>query len=183
MRVISGTARGLKLVTPEGLSTRPTLDRVKEALFSMVAPQLRGAAVLDLFAGSGALGIEALSRGAERAVFVDSSKDARAAVLKNLENSRLYEKSRIESGDALGFLSSCTDSFDLIFMDPPYEAGLYEAVLRLIAEKGLLAPDGIISVEWDETMGEPDFPGCFIRERDRHYGRVHITLLKTETRR
>lgn len=177
MRVISGTARGLRLVSPPGLDTRPTLDRVKEALFSMLAPRLRGAAVLDLFAGSGALGIEALSRGSESAVFVDSSKDAEAAVKKNLENSRLGGKARFVTGDALKFLGSCKDSFDVIFMDPPYGGGLYEKVLSLIGERGLLSPTGVISVEWDEGIGEPVFPDCFVRDRDRRYGRVHITLL------
>lgn len=185
MRVISGTARGLKLISPEGLDTRPTLDRVKEALFSMLAPRLRGAVVLDLFAGSGALGLEALSRGSERAVFADNSKEARAAVLKNLEKARLSHKADFVYGDAVSFLRSCTESFDLIFMDPPYEGGLYEKTLELIAERGLLSPDGIIYVEWDEGVGEPDFPDCFIREKDRHYGRVHITLLchKSDTER
>ena len=177
MRVISGSARGLKLISPPGLDTRPTLDRVKEALFSMLAPELRGAAVLDLFAGSGALGIEALSRGSESAVFVDSSKEAEAAVRKNLENSRLGGKARFVGGDALKFLGSCKDSFDVIFMDPPYSGGLYEKVLTLIAEKELLSPGGVISVEWDEDVGEPEFPACFERSRDRRYGRVHITLL------
>lgn len=178
MRVISGSARGLKLISPPGLDTRPTLDRVKEALFSMLTPVLRGAAVLDLFAGSGALGIEALSRGSDSAVFVDNSKEAEAAVRKNLENSRFGEKARFVGGDALSFLNSCKDSFDVIFMDPPYGGGLYEKVLTLIDEKGLLSPDGVISVEWDEGVGEPRFPDCYVRSRDRRYGRVHITLLR-----
>ncbi|MGN1098239.1 MAG: 16S rRNA (guanine(966)-N(2))-methyltransferase RsmD [Clostridia bacterium] len=178
MRVISGTARGLKLISPEGLDTRPTLDRVKEALFSMLTPYIRGAAVLDLFAGSGALGIEALSRGAERSVFVDNSRAAEAAVRTNLEKSRLAEKSRFVFRNALDYLSGCGDSFSLIFMDPPYLGGLYEKALLLIAEKDVLSKDGIIAVEWDDGVGEPAFPDCYIREKERRYGRVHITLLR-----
>ena len=180
MRVISGSARGLKLISPPGLDTRPTLDRVKEALFSMLTPVIRGAAVLDLFAGSGALGIEALSRGSESAVFVDNSREAEATVRKNLDNSRFADRARFVSGDALKFLSSCNDNFDVIFMDPPYGGGLYEKVLILIAERGLLSPDGVISVEWDEDIGEPCFPDCYVRSRDRRYGRVHITLLRPQ---
>ena len=183
MRVISGSARGLKLASPEGLDTRPTLDRVKEALFSILAPELRGAAVLDLFAGSGALGIEALSRGGERAVFVDKSAAAREIIAKNLEASRLRQRARVVAGDALDYLRGCGDSFDIIFLDPPYGGGLYERALGLIAEKRLLAAGGAAAVEWDEAGGEPDFPKEFAREKDRRYGRVRITVLRLKDER
>ncbi len=180
MRVISGTARGLKLVSPPGLDTRPTLDRVKEALFSMLEPMLRGAAVLDLFAGSGALGVEALSRGAERAVFVDSSASARDAVYKNLANARLAGRAEVEYGDALKYLGSCRDKFDIIFMDPPYGGGLYERALTLILERGLLSPGGVVAAEWDDGAGGAVFPPGFERFKDKRYGRVHITILRGE---
>lgn len=178
MRVVSGSARGLKIVAPEGVDTRPTLDRVKEALFSMLTPYVRGAAALDLFAGSGALGIEALSRGAEKAVFVDNSFAALSAAKTNAERAKLSEKSRFELKSSLDYLSLCREEFSLIFIDPPYGGGLYEKALSLIAEKGVLKKDGIICVEWDDGVGEPNFPECFFRERDRRYGRVHITLLR-----
>lgn len=177
MRVISGTARGLKLTSPEGMNTRPTLDRVKEALFSMLSPYIYGAAVLDIFAGSGALGIEALSRGAERAVFVDSAKAAETAVRANLEKSRLTGKAVFVRSDASAYLGACRESFSLIFMDPPYGGGLYEAALKLIGERNLLAEGGIIAVEWDDEVHCPAFPPCYERVKDRKYGRVHITLL------
>lgn len=178
MRVISGSARGLKLTAPAGLDTRPTLDRVKEALFNILASELRGARVLDLFAGSGALGIEALSRGGESAVFVDSSPAAREAILKNLTNSRLRDRAEIAASDALDYLRRCGKSFDLIFLDPPYSGGLYEEALSLIAREMLLSPGGAVVAEWDEAGGEPGFPPDFVREKDRHYGRVRITILR-----
>ena len=178
MRVISGSARGLKLISPTGLDTRPTLDRVKEALFSMLTPELRDARVLDLFAGSGALGVEALSRGSAEAVFVDNSPEARAAAAKNLENARLTGRAKVVPGDALKFLASQNEPFDIIFLDPPYGGGLYGKALGLVAERELLSPDGVIAVEWDGAVETPEFPPCFARERDRRYGRVNITLLR-----
>ncbi len=181
MRVISGSARGSKLVSPEGMNTRPTLDRVKEALFNMLAPYISAAAALDAFAGSGALGIEALSRGAESAVFVDSAAAAETAVRRNLEKTRLAGRASIVRGDTLGYLNSCGKIFSLILLDPPYGGGLYEAVLKLIAEKNLLSAGGVIAAEWDEDIHVPDFPPCFERFRDKKYGRVHITLLRKPT--
>lgn len=178
MRVISGSARGLKLTAPAGLDTRPTLDRVKEALFNILAPELRGARVLDLFAGSGALGIEALSRGGDGAVFVDSAGAARDAVKKNLAAARLEDRAEIVAGDALDYLRRCGGKFDLIFLDPPYGGGLYEKALGLIAGRGLLAPGGAVAAEWDDTVDEPFFPPAFAREKDRRYGRVRLTILR-----
>ncbi len=182
MRVISGSARGLNLISPEGQSTRPTLDRVKEALFSMLQPYVIDAAVLDLFAGSGALGIEALSRGAEKAVFVDSSREASEAVRRNLEKSRLSDRAELVTGDYTSYLNRCKESFSLILLDPPYGGGYYETALGLIAEKGLLSKDGIIAAEWDEAVHTPVFPPCYESIRDRKYGRVHISLLVAKRR-
>ena len=144
----------------------------------MLASELRGARVLDLFAGSGALGIEALSRGGESAVFVDSSPKALDAVRQNLANSRLSSRARVIGGDSIGYLRSCGEVYDLIFLDPPYSGGLYEKALALIAEKGLLSSGGGVVAEWDEAGGEPCFPPQFVRERDRRYGRVRITILR-----
>ncbi len=177
MRVISGSAKGLKLISPEGLDTRPTLDRVKEALFSMLIPYIGGAAVLDAFAGSGALGIEALSRGAQRAVFLDISKKARDAVITNLEKAGLSDRAQVLLKDTWVYLGSARESFSLIFIDPPYGGGIYEKTLSLIRGRRLLSDGGVIAVEWDENVHVPDFPPEFVRVRDRRYGRVHITLL------
>lgn len=178
MRVISGTARGLRLVSPPGEDTRPTLDRVKEALFSMLTPYVRGARVLDLFAGSGALGIEALSRGAQRAVFVDKSREAEAAVRANLEKARLADRAELRRCDALGYLASASESFSLVFLDPPYESGLYDKAVSEITRRGLLVPGGIVAAEWDAPIGPPKAPPELEPVRDRRYGRVNITLFR-----
>ncbi len=178
MRVISGSARGLKLISPPGNDTRPTLDRVKEALFSMLTPVLRDSRVLDLFAGSGALGIEALSRGAAEAVFVDNSKAAEAAVRTNIQKARMEEKATFISKNALDYLSECKREFSIIFMDPPYRGGLYEKSCGLIFRHSLLQKGGVIAVEWDEDAGKPVFPDQFVREKDKRYGRVHLTVLR-----
>lgn len=177
MRVISGTARGLKLTAPEGMDTRPTLDRVKEALFSMLTPYIIDAKILDMFAGSGALGIEALSRGGASAVFLDNAKSGEKAVIANLEKARLKDKAVVKNTDALDFLKHTDEKFSLIFIDPPYGGGLYEKALDLIVKRDLLAKDGVIAVEWDMDVHEPVFTQKLVRFKDRSYGRVHITLL------
>ena len=132
MRVISGSARGLKLVSPEGIKTRPTLDRVKEALFSMLYPYLSGALILDLFAGSGALGIEALSRGADKSYFIDNSGEAISCIKSNISAAKFAEASVVIKTDAIEFLKNCNQKFDIIFLDPPYANGLYENAINLI---------------------------------------------------
>ena len=124
MRVITGTARSKKLVTPKGLDVRPTTDMVKEAVFSAVQFEIEGATVLDLFAGSGQIGIEALSRGANSAVFLDKSRDSIAAVKENLKNTELMDKATVLQMDSLAFLQSTQQKFDFIFIDPPYEQGI-----------------------------------------------------------
>ena len=121
MRVIAGSARGVKLATlPGGDVTRPTQDRVKEGMFSAVQFLLEGARVLDLFAGSGQLGIEALSRGAARCVFIDENRAACAVVRQNLKAAGLYEKASVAESSAERYLAACRESFDLILLDPPY---------------------------------------------------------------
>ena len=178
MRVISGNARGLKLVSPAGVDTRPTLDRVKEAVFSMIFPYINDATVLDLFAGSGALGIEALSRGALSAVFVDCSDDALRCIKKNVESARMADTSYIVKKDALSYLNSCDTKFDIIFLDPPYTKGLYVPVLKSVCENNILAEDGIIVAEWDAETGFTDKLFGFECVKSKQYGRVGITVLK-----
>ena len=128
MRVITGSARGRRLKEIQGLETRPTTDRVKEALFSVIQFDIEGRRVLDLFAGTGQLGIEALSRGADSAVFVEQRKDALQAVRENLETCGLSDRARVVSGDAMSYLKS-GEKFDLIFLDSPYASGLLEQAL------------------------------------------------------
>lgn len=178
MRVISGTARGLKLLSLEGLDTRPTLDRVKEALFSMLIPYLNHAAVLDLFAGSGALGIEALSRGSSEAVFVEMNSQAMDIVKKNVTSARFTDKSAFHQQNALDYLSRCSHkAFDIIFIDPPYKDGLYEKCLELIHKNSLIDKEGVIVLEWDNALSRPIVPDCYEILKERRYGRVMVTLL------
>lgn len=149
MRVIAGTARRLQLKTLEGLDTRPTTDRIKETLFNMIADGLYGCVFLDLFAGSGGIGIEALSRGAKRAVFVEKNPKAMACVRENLSHTRLSERAETMQTDALIALSRLSEreSFDYIYLDPPYGKGLERRVLEHLADTSLLAEDGVIIIE------------------------------------
>lgn len=177
MRVISGTARGLKLKSLDGLDTRPTLDRVKEALFSMLTPYIYDACVLDLFAGSGALGIEALSRGSKSVSFVDSSPLAMDVVRENVEKANLSSKASFHTKKSEDYLKSSSEKFDLVFLDPPYNGNLYYASLSLLSNNGLLFEDGVVCLEWDSELSRPDIPPCYEILKERRYGRVMVTLL------
>ncbi len=176
MRVISGSLRGLKLKSPEGLDTRPTLDRVKEALFSMLFDRFSDAFVLDLFAGSGALGIEALSRGAAHCTFVDSGREAVDAVKSNIEKARLEDRSKIVFEDSVSFLKKATAPFDIIFLDPPYKAGLYGEVLKTVRENRLLKDGGALVAECESTM-KLDTEGYTVL-KDKKYGKVRLYVLE-----
>jgi len=178
VRVISGKARGLNLYSPEGNDTRPTLDRVKEALFSMLLPYIQEAKVLDLFAGSGALGIEALSRGAYKAYFIDDSDKAIECVRKNVSISKFQEESVILKKTAEDFLNTTDEKFDIIFIDPPYSKGLYSDVLRSIYEYNVLSDEGLIVVEWDFDIGFTNEIEFFSVLKEKKYGRVGVTLLR-----
>lgn len=136
MRVIAGTARSLKLKTIEGLDTRPTTDRIKETLFNMLQTDIHGAAVLDLFSGSGAIAIEALSRGAKEAVLVENSKAACACIRENLAHTHLSEKAVVMECDCLTAVNRLAghESFDIIFMDPPYGKGYEKVILEKLAD-------------------------------------------------
>ena len=150
MRVIAGSARRLLLKAPDGMDTRPTADRVKESLFNMLNPDLYGCAFLDLFSGSGAIGIEALSRGAQRAVLVDASMECAGIIKQNLEITRLGENAEIINEDvyaAIERLGRRGDKFDIIFMDPPYAAGYYVPVMEAIKKADILAAEGYIVAE------------------------------------
>lgn len=178
LRVIAGSARGKKLLSPEGMDIRPTLDRVKESVFNMIAFDLPDADVLDLFCGSGALGIEALSRGAKHAVMVDSSNKSLAVTAENLSATRLKESAELICSDSIRYLETTTKTFDIILIDPPYKAGLYEDVLSLIHRKNLLRPEGTIIVE-SAHDDPPEIPvGMFSVVREKKYGKVKILLIK-----
>lgn len=179
MRVITGTARGTNLKAPDGILTRPTADRVKQALFNIIQYDIAGEA-LDLFAGSGQLGIEALSRGATRAVFVDERAEALAVVRENLRRTHLTEKAEIVRGDYLTYLSGCKKRFRLIFLDPPYAEKYLENAIKRISEIDILAEGGIIVSERpaDKPLVD-DFSGL-VRSKDYIYGKTAITLFRRE---
>lgn len=183
MRVISGTARGKKLTSLEGLETRPTLDRVKEALFNIIQFDIKNADILDLFSGSGALAIEALSRGANSAVCCDSSIKAVRIINKNLEDTKLKEKSTVLNKDyleALKILENKSKKFDIIFLDPPYESNYIEKSIENIIKYNLLAKDGTIVAETDDEAKIENIKN--IKHIDiydtRKYGIVHIILIR-----
>ncbi len=176
MRVISGSARGRKLSSLEGQDTRPTTDRVKESVFNIIMPYTRDARVLDLFAGSGAMGIEALSRGAESAVFVENNRAAGEIVEKNLKDTRLFEKAKLCMGDALAFLENTREKFTLIFLDPPYDGGFYAPVLSKISERDILDAEGVLVLE-RRADAQIEVPENFEIVKDRKYGKTAISVL------
>jgi 16S rRNA (guanine(966)-N(2))-methyltransferase RsmD len=180
MRVISGKARGVNLKTPEGLTTRPTADRVKEALFSIINFDVPNTSVLDLFGGTGQLGIEALSRGAKSAVFVDAGEAACKLIKENLRRTKLEEQGRVIRSDYLRFLSTCRDKFDIVFLDPPYAEEFLENSLKKLSEIDILQSNGIIVTERPLDKEIPwNFPG-FSRSKDYKYGNTFITLYRKD---
>jgi 16S rRNA (guanine966-N2)-methyltransferase len=172
MRVIAGTARGRRLVAPAGRDTRPTGDRVKEALFSSLG-RLHGAVVLDLYAGSGALALEALSRGALRAVLVEQDAKALQAIAANLETTALGERAAVWRGDAVRFCRAPSGGpFDLVLLDPPYDEPQEALFARLedLRAAGGLAPDAYVAMERAAREPDPDPPPWLAREGARTYG-------------
>ena len=146
MRIIAGKAKGRQLITPPGFHTRPTAARVREALFSVILPRLAGARVLDAFAGSGALGLEALSRGADSALFIEKNAAAIKALRRNIENCR-FTGAKMFFGDALHFLYHTKQHYDIIFLDPPYRQGLLIKAIAAILVGGVLESGGLIVAE------------------------------------
>lgn len=178
MRVIAGKARGVTLQTPAGMQTRPTIDRVKEALFSIIQFDLPGAAVLDLFGGTGQLGIEALSRGASGAVFVDSSREACQLIRSNLKKTHLDSQATVVQSDYMDYLRRNHEKFNLILLDPPYAEVFLENAIKTITEIDILQSDGIIAAERPLGKELPwEFPG-YTRSKDYKYGKIILTLYR-----
>lgn len=178
VRVISGSARGLKLNTPGDERVRPTTDRVKESMFNIVQDWVYDSQVLDLFAGSGALGIEALSRGASQAVFCDNSLDSIKIIKSNIEKARVADRSQIVSGDfkrCLRDMGAKNQSFDMIFVDPPYYKGLFEEVLDTIRACKILKKDGIVIVEHDAKRPIGQVEGLEVY-KEKKYGITMLTF-------
>ena len=178
MRVITGTARGRKLKTPDSYDVRPTTDNVKESIFNILSFDIEGRKVLDLFAGTGQLGIEALSRGAAEAVFVDSSDASLKIVKENLQLCKL--SAQVIRSDALAFLDRGL-KFDIIFVDPPYDSALYEPVLNKINEIDLLNDCGIIVVESRRDLELPEMRAPYRKQKEYHYGKIKIATYIRES--
>ena len=175
MRVITGSARGRRLKELEGLETRPTTGKVKEALFSVIQFDIEGRRVLDLFAGTGQLGIEALSRGDECAVFVERRRDALQVIRENLEACGMTDKARVVNGDAMSYLKS-GEKFDLIFLDPPYASGLLEQALEEIVRFDICRRHGIIVAESAADKTLPPLAGPYALYREYRYGKIKLTV-------
>lgn len=169
MRVITGKYKGRKLVAPQG-ETRPTLDRTKETLFNILSPRLADCVFVDLFAGSGQIAIEALSRGARRAVLCDNDRRAREAITQNF--AKIGMEPELTCCDYTQCLAALSEKADVVFVDPPYLSGVYENVLRIVSENDLLAPDGVVVCEHLSSMRLPDRVGKLAAFDVRKIGNV-----------
>ena len=177
MRVITGSARGRRLRELEGMETRPTTDRVKEGMFSILQFDIEGRRVLDLFAGTGQLGIECLSRGAAEVTFVDRRGDAVRLIRENLRVTNLEAGARVIAGDAMEYLRTAKQRFDLIFLDPPYASGLLETALEEIARIDILSPHGIIVAEHPADRTLPAVEAPYAVRRTYRYGKIALTVI------
>jgi 16S rRNA (guanine(966)-N(2))-methyltransferase RsmD len=180
MRVIAGIAKGHKLQAPEGMDTRPTTDRIKETLFNILSPDLMDCTFLDLFSGTGGIGIEALSRGARKVVFVDSSLESRKIIDYNLAHTKLVSKAEVYTKKVLDVIMSLgekNEKFDIIFMDPPYKKGFVEETLKAIKEANLLNQEGYIVIE-HETQGDWDNIEGFNIIKQKVYKKTTMTFVE-----
>jgi 16S rRNA (guanine(966)-N(2))-methyltransferase RsmD len=178
MRIISGRERGRRLRTLEGEHTRPTSEKVKEALFSIIQFEIEGRRVLDLFAGSGQLGLEALSRGARECVFVENDRQAMQIVKENAEKCRLAAESKFLQVDYTTALKRTDEKYDIIIIDPPYKSDFYIKALELISGFDILGINGIILVESDVELELPETAGKLLKGREYQYGRTKLTIYR-----
>jgi len=183
MRIISGSSKGRKLVTPRNRSLRPTSDRVKESIFNILRGEIEGRLVLDLFAGTGNLGIEALSRGARKVVFVEKGRQALGLIEKNLAQFGLEERSEVlpvDANRAIGILKQRGKTFDLIFMDPPYEKGLIEKTLLRLSSQPVYRKDSLLVVEHHRREVLPPILHGWNLIRQRQMGETVISFLSPQ---
>ncbi len=176
MRVITGTAKGRRLITLEGDDIRPTSDKVKGAVFNSIQFDIEGRKVLDLFAGSGSLGIEALSRGAEKAVFVDLNRQAIKVINENLVHCRLSDKASVFNGDSISFLKTTREKFDIVFIDPPYNKGLSQKALSLCPE--IMNDGGIIVCETAINEELPQSVGVYTVTKLDKYSKTRLAIYR-----
>lgn len=184
MRIITGKARGITLKTLSGTNTRPTAERVKEAVFSMIQFDIEGRSVLDLFAGSGQLGLEAISRGAAYATLVDRSKEAIAIIKDNAQKTKLLDSCLIYQAEYLDFIRrSAGKQYDIIFLDPPYALNMYAPALRAMLVTNMLKPSSLVICESDNDElfdGDDELASNFKIEKQNKYGNTYITIFKPE---
>ncbi|KWX82318.1 DNA methyltransferase [Paenibacillus riograndensis] len=183
MRVVSGSAKGRPLKSVPGTGTRPTTDKVKEAMFSMIGPYFDGGAALDLFAGTGGLGIEALSRGMDQAVFVDMEQKSIDTVRANLKAAKVEAQAEVyrnDAGRALSALEKRGRSFDLVFLDPPYRLKHGNELMLAMVQKGLLREDAVIVLEHESSYEYPEVIPGFRRTRQAVYGETAVSIYKYE---
>ena len=176
MRVISGKARGRKLFALSGEEVRPTTDRVKEAMFSILHFNLQGSKVLDLFAGSGQLGIEAISRGAKICTFVDNSREAQKIQLQNLKLTNLFKNSRVVFSDSISFFKTTADKYDIIILDPPYHTDLLLQALQIVPDK--LTDSGIVICEHLKSLEMPENVKNISLQKQYKYGKIKLTTYR-----
>ncbi|MEG1869602.1 MAG: 16S rRNA (guanine(966)-N(2))-methyltransferase RsmD [Oscillospiraceae bacterium] len=176
MRVVTGIARGRKLVAPAGTEVRPTTDMTKEAIFNILQNDIPNSKVLDLFAGSGQLGIEALSRGAKHATFIDANKQAIAFIKENLQRTDFTAQSSVSFTDAPAFLKGCTCKFDIVLLDPPYGKNIIDKVLPEVLE--LMEPKGVVVCETQRNEALPEGNDRFKVYKEYFYGKVKLTVYR-----
>ena len=179
MRVISGEARGRRLREPEGMDIRPTTDKVKESIFNIIQFEIEGKRVLDLFAGTGQLGIEALSRGAERAVFTDESPAAIKIINENIKTCGFENRAEVMRGESLSTIGRF-GKFDIIFLDPPYDTELLKKALSRIIEIDILKDNGIILCESRNDYMLPEVSSPYLLRKEYKYGKIKLTLYTRE---
>lgn len=183
MRVIAGTARSLRLQTPDGLDTRPTTDRIKETLFNILQAEIPGSVFIDLFSGSGGIGIEALSRGAKKAYFIENDKAAVSCIQQNLKTTHFEDKSALLKQDAFSALSLISENeVDIIFMDPPYKSGYEQKVLTILSEKLYVTNSTLIIIEasLDTDLSYIEELGFRIIKEKNYKTNKHIFINKQE---
>lgn len=176
MRVIAGKYKGRRLETPADYSVRPTTDKVKEALFSILTEEIWDSRFLDLFSGTGSIGIEALSRGASECVFGDCSRESIRLIRANIEHCGVSEGAKVVYGDFRKILTALDGKFDIIFLDPPYGEGFLQPCFEAIRERELLSDGGMIIAEHRKEENMPDDMSGFKKLKERKYGRIVLSI-------
>lgn len=178
MRIITGELKGRKLDTPIGNDVRPTTDKVKESIFNLLMTETEGSVCVDLFAGTGNLGLEALSRGASRCYFGDKSRDSINLIKSNIKKCKVEDRSIVLAGDYTKCLARVREKIDIFFLDPPYKDGLYEKCLEIIDSLDLLNEEGIIIAEHGARVDMPEKCGKLYKTKERKYGTIKVSIYK-----